>query len=58
MGARLLQESEGCAEVTVSPTCLVAVANSSNALHLVNHDDFISRYRITNLGRDKVLKDI
>lgn len=58
MGARLSWESEECVEVIVSATYLVIVATPSNAWCLVNHDDFISRYRITNLGRAKVLETI
>ena len=58
MGARLLRGSEGCVEVTVSLTYLGTLADPSNSRGVVNHDDFISRYRITNLGRDEVLKRI
>lgn len=58
MGARLLWGSVECVEAIVSATYLATVTISPNARCIVNHDDFISRYRMTNLGRDKVLRDI
>ena len=55
MGGPHSQGSGGCVAVTVSPItyhfpCFAAENRA------VNHDDFISRYRMTNHSREEVLR--
>jgi hypothetical protein len=54
---RLLEGSVGCAADTV---CLFGFSQCvrANILGTVNNDDFVSRYRLLNDGREKTLNNI
>lgn len=57
MGGRHLLGSGGCVVVTVSPImCHFLWPAAENCT--VNHDDFMSRYRMTNFSREEVLRKL
>lgn len=40
------------------PKCIATPAPDAYGFLPVNHDDFISRYRLTNFGREQVLLEV
>lgn len=57
MAGRPLLGSGGCVAVTVSPN-LCHFTCSAAEICAVNRDDFMSRYRMTNFSREKVLRKL
>ena len=57
MGGRRLPESGGCVAVTVSRQTFHVLWNFADG-SVVNHDDFMSRFRMTNFSRDEVLRKL
>lgn len=56
MGGQLLSGRGVCAVDIVSTPASGPFVCADVAL--VNHDDFMSRYRMTNIGREEVLLDL